>query len=110
MTPLSRPFPEMGKETGAMKCVPRTVAAKGVRLNVVELQQRMTDFLHMVGQIFQQAEQQAVNLSAPHSKLLLDEIELAVEISAEGEVKLIASAKAAGKGAITLKFKRVEAR
>jgi hypothetical protein len=37
-------------------------------------------------------------------------VELAVEISAEGEVKLIASAKATAKGAIKLKFKRVEAK
>jgi len=89
---------------------PRSFAAKGVKLNVLELQQRMADFLQMVGHIFQQAEQQAVNLTTAHGKLQLDEVELAVEISAEGEVKLIASAKATGKGAIKLKFKRVEAK
>jgi hypothetical protein len=30
----------------------RTLASKGVRLNALELQQRMADFLQMVGQIF----------------------------------------------------------
>jgi hypothetical protein len=40
--------------------------------------------------------------------MCLDEVELAVEISAEGEVKLVAGGKAAGRGAITLKFKRAE--
>ncbi|MDF5711051.1 MAG: hypothetical protein PUP90_26115 [Nostoc sp. S4] len=39
----------------------------------------------------------------------LDEIELSVEISTEGEVKLIGNgAKAVSKGAIKLKFKRQE--
>jgi hypothetical protein len=39
----------------------------------------------------------------------LDEIELSVEINGEGKVSLIGSgAKAGGKGAITLKFKRTE--
>jgi hypothetical protein len=40
--------------------------------------------------------------------MCLDEIELSVEIGAEGEIRLIGSgAKANGKGAIKLKFKRV---
>jgi hypothetical protein len=37
----------------------------------------------------------------------LNEVELLVEISAEGEIKLVAGGKAAGKGAITLKFGRI---
>ena len=36
----------------------------------------------------------------------LDEVELSIEISSRGEIKLVAGAE--GKSAITLKFKRVE--
>lgn len=65
----------------------------------------MTHFLKVVGSLFSQAEQQA----KVNSRMQLDEIELSVEISAEGEVKLIGNgAKAGTKGAIKLKFKRQE--
>ncbi|WP_334957981.1 hypothetical protein [Nostoc sp.] len=48
--------------------------------------------------MFSQAEQQA----KVNSKMQLDEIELSVEISADGEVKLIGSGvKAGSKGALT---------
>jgi hypothetical protein len=40
------------------------------------------------------------------SDMKLDEVELAVEISGEGEVKLVAGGKATGKGAIKMKFTR----
>jgi hypothetical protein len=36
----------------------------------------------------------------------LDEVELSIEISGRGEIKLVAGAEA--KSAITLKFKRIE--
>ncbi|KAM3102675.1 hypothetical protein ACKFKF_02905 [Phormidesmis sp. 146-12] len=69
------------------------------QLDVAELERKMETFLQMVGRIFSQAEQQA----QAQSKIKLDEIELSVEISAEGEIKLVAG----GKGSIKLKFKRV---
>ncbi|MHC5611953.1 MAG: Pepco domain-containing protein [Nostoc sp.] len=76
-----------------------------VRVSVDKLEQEMSHFLQVVGQMFQRAEQQVNALSG----IQLDEIELSVEISGEGEVKLIGNgAKAGGKGAIKLKFKRVE--
>ncbi|WP_414579668.1 hypothetical protein [Anabaena sp. CCY 9402-a] len=63
----------------------------------------MTHFLEVVGRLFNRAEQQA------NGGMQLDEIELSVEISAEGEVKLIGNgAKAGGKGAIKLVFRRQE--
>jgi len=64
----------------------------------------MTHFLKLVTNLFSQAERQAKVNSVG---MQLDEIELSVEISAEGEVKLIRNgAKAGSKGAIKLKFKR----
>jgi hypothetical protein len=76
-----------------------------VKVSAQTLEQNMTHFLKVVGSLFSQAEQQA----KVNSKMQLDEIELSVEISAEGEVKLIGNgAKAGTKGAIKLKFKRQE--
>lgn len=79
---------------------------KDIRLSAADLERKMGDFLQLVGRIFQQAEGQV----GTGTGLQLDEVELTVEISGEGEVKLIAGGKAAGKGAITLKFKRTATR
>ncbi|MCC5630749.1 hypothetical protein LC613_23235 [Nostoc sphaeroides CHAB 2801] len=86
-----------------------TTGSKGVgdavKVSAQTLEQNMTHFLKLVGSLFSQAEQQA----KVNSKMQLDEIELSVEISADGEVKLIGSGvKAGSKGAIKLKFKRQE--
>jgi len=62
----------------------------------------MNQFLHLIGRLFKQVDQQI----GSESDMRLDEVELSVEISGEGEVKLVAGGKAAGKGAITLKFTR----
>lgn len=76
-----------------------------VKVSAQTLEQNMTHFLKVVGSLFSQAEQQA----KVNSRMQLDEIELSVEISGEGEVKLIGNgAKAGTKGAIKLKFKRQE--
>ncbi|MBD2361120.1 hypothetical protein H6G36_07990 [Anabaena minutissima FACHB-250] len=74
-----------------------------VKVSTQKLEQEMTHFLEVVGRLFNRAEQQA------NGGMQLDEIELSVEISAEGEVKLIGNgAKAGGKGAIKLVFRRQE--
>ncbi|MEH2375814.1 Pepco domain-containing protein [Nostoc sp.] len=74
-----------------------------VKVSAQTLEQNMSHFLKVVGSLFSQAEQQA----KVNSRMQLDEIELSVEISADGEVKLIGSGvKAGSKGAIKLKFKR----
>lgn len=79
--------------------------ADAVKVSAQTLEQNMTHFLKVVGSLFSQAQQQA----KVNSKMQLDEIELSVEISADGEVKLIGSGvKAGSKGAIKLKFKRQE--
>ncbi len=74
-----------------------------VKISAQKLEQEMAHFLQVVGRLFNHAEQQA----KVNSGMQLEEIELSVEISGEGEVKLIGSgAKASGKGAIKLTFKR----
>lgn len=89
-----------------LKDIPGSKGVGGaVKVSADKLQQEMTKFLQVVGNLFNQAEQQA----KVNSGMRLEEIELSVEISGEGEVKLIGNgAKAGGKGAIKLTFKRQE--
>jgi hypothetical protein len=78
---------------------------KGVKVSVPALEQQMSRFLKSVSRIFHQAEQE----TQKNSGMQLDEIELSVEISGEGEIKLMGTGgKAASKGAIKLTFKRAE--
>ncbi|ACK69508.1 conserved hypothetical protein [Gloeothece citriformis PCC 7424] len=68
-----------------------------------KLETELSKFLSVVGKVFNHAQEQ-VN---QQTGLKLDEIELTVEITAEGEVKLLGTgAKTATKGGITFKFKR----
>ncbi|MGB3491636.1 MAG: hypothetical protein WBA57_02830 [Elainellaceae cyanobacterium] len=76
--------------------------ANTVQLPMTLLEQNMNHFLGLVGRLFRQVDQQI----GTDSDMRLDEVELSIEISGRGEVKLVAGAEA--KGAITLKFKRVE--
>jgi hypothetical protein len=65
----------------------------------------MSKFLLVVGGLFSRAQRQ-VN---QQSGLKLDEIELSVEVNAEGEVKLVGTGGKLGtKGAITLRFKQFD--
>jgi len=66
------------------------------------LEQNMNRFLQVVGRLFKQVDQQV----GSDSDMRLDEVELSVEISGRGEIKLVAGAE--GKSTMTLKFKRVE--
>jgi hypothetical protein len=75
------------------------VVRKRVPLDAVALKAQMQGLLQVVGDVFDQASLQ--------SDLQLDEIELAVEINAEGQVSLLGNGgRLADKGAIKLKFKR----
>ena len=84
----------------------RITSLKEVRLPVSQLEQNMNQFLQLVGRLFKQVDQQI----GAESDMKLDEVELSVEVSGEGEVKLVAGGKADGKGAIKLKFKRSDAK
>jgi hypothetical protein len=78
-------------------------------VSVDKLEQEMTSFLQNFSRILDKAEQ-ATKLNGQRSGLQLDEIELTIEISGEGEIKLwgFGGGKAGSKGAIALKFKRQE--
>lgn len=79
---------------------------KGVKVSVPALEQKMSRFLKSVSRIFHQAEQET---QKNNPGMQLDEIELSVEISGEGEIKLMGTGgKAASKGAIKLTFRRAE--
>ena len=73
-----------------------------VQVPVSLLEQNMNRFLQFVGRLFKQVDRQI----GTDSDMRLDEVELSVEISGKGEIKLVAGVE--GKSAITLKFKRVE--
>lgn len=90
---------EVRTETSGTKGIVR-----GVPVSVQKLEQQMASFLQVVQRLFRQAEQQAEG----NSGMQLDEVELSVEISGNGEIKLVATAgvKTEAKGAIKLKFKR----
>jgi hypothetical protein len=112
VAPTSGITPKGGMfDDAAAKVAGKLAAAR--RISVVELEQKMSLFLGVVGRLFRQAERQA-NLTAADqpagktSHLQLDEVEMSIEITAGGEVKLIAGGKAETKGSIKLKFKRVD--
>lgn len=88
--------------TGAASAV-KAAALKEVKLPIADLEKKMEAFLALVGRLFRKADQQAT----AESGMRLKEVELQVEISGEGEIRLVAGAKAAAKGAITLRFERV---
>jgi len=76
-------------------------------VSVDKLEEEMTSFLKNLSRIFDKAEQ-ATQPNGQRTGLQLDEIELTIEISGEGEIKLwgLGGGKTGGKGAIALKFKR----
>jgi hypothetical protein len=76
-------------------------------VSVDKLEEEMTRFLQNLSRIFDKAEQ-ATQPNGQRTGLQLDEIELTIEISGEGEIKLwgLGGGKTGGKGAIALKFKR----
>ncbi|AFZ58841.1 hypothetical protein H6G54_28415 [Anabaena cylindrica FACHB-243] len=76
---------------------------KESRLKAGKLAAQMSQFVGIVSHLFSHVEKQI----KPQAGLELDEVTLTVEISSEGEIKLLGTGvKAAGKGAIELKFKR----
>jgi len=81
---------------------PASSRTKPVPVQVEKLEQNMSDFLSNMGQVLNRARQSAAAVAG----MELDEIELSVEISGEGQVSLLGSGvKASSKGAMTLKFK-----
>ncbi|WP_434683696.1 Pepco domain-containing protein [Pseudanabaena minima] len=78
---------------------------KESRIKAETLAAQMSQFVKVVSKVFTTVEKQV----EPKAGLHLDEITLTVEISGEGEIKLLGTGgKLGGKGAIELKFKRIE--
>jgi len=99
---MDEPPPDAGQKGWGDEVRQRLSRLKEVKLPISQLEQNMTQFLRLIGRLFKQVDQEI----GSESGMKLDEVELSVEISGEGEVKLVAGGKAAGKGAIKLKFKR----
>ncbi len=77
----------------------KTIVRQRVPLDAIALKTQMNGLLQVVGEVFNQATQQ--------SDLTLDEVELSVEINAQGQVSILGSGgSVSNKGAIKLKFKR----
>jgi hypothetical protein len=77
---------------------------KESRVKAETLAARMSQFVKVIGRVFADAQKQI----DPEAGLQLDEIKLAVDISGKGEIKLLGTGiETSGKGAIELKFKRV---
>ena len=96
---------DTAQTSGTQRSFREVAKQRGVKIPLQELEQKMSHFLKSVSRLFYQAEQQVEQKPG----MQLDEIELSVEISGEGEIKLMGSGvNAGGKGAIKLKFKRVE--
>ncbi|MEA5620970.1 hypothetical protein VB711_24495 [Cronbergia sp. UHCC 0137] len=76
---------------------------KNTQMTAGKLEAQMSQFVRVVSRLFSNVQKQV----EPQAQLQLDEITLTVEIGSEGEIKLLGTGvKAAGKGAIELKFKR----
>ncbi|PZV17108.1 MAG: hypothetical protein DCF22_04320 [Leptolyngbya sp.] len=77
----------------------KTIVRQRVPLDAVALKTQMNGLLQVVGEVFDQATQ--------NSDLTLDEVELSVEINAQGQVSIMGNGGSLNdKGAIKLKFKR----
>jgi hypothetical protein len=75
-------------------------------VSVEMLKKEVEVFLSNLGYIFGHTERQ---LEQQRTAMHLDEVELSIEISAEGQISLFGTGgKTGGKGAISLKFKRKE--
>ncbi len=73
------------------------------RVSVHKLEAELSKFLQIMGGLFNRAQEQANQQTG----LKLDEIELSVEITGEGEIKLLGTGITTGTtGGIKLKFKK----
>ena len=86
--------------------VEKVSVLKSKAIDPEKLKQEWSRTMRVVGQLVQQAEQEA----GGNFGMQLDEVTLAVEINGKGQVNLLGacSSEMNGKGAITLKFKRAE--
>lgn len=76
-----------------------SILKKRVQIDAFTLKTQISGLVKVVGDVFNQAEQQ--------TGMKLSEVEVSLEINAEGQVSLIGTGgKVSNKGGITLKFTR----
>lgn len=81
----------------------QTTNRLGIPVSAEKLEQGIADFLQTMGRVIGQAQERATELG----NMELDEIELSVEVSGEGQLSLLGSGtKFGGSGAMTLRFKK----
>lgn len=96
----SRQAQDTGMQFGPAPVAPET-HSNNKHIKAEDLKANMSEFLDVVEDAFDQAEKSR--------RMALEELELSIEISGEGQVRLLGSGgKAGAKGAIKLKFKRTE--
>jgi hypothetical protein len=77
-----------------------TLKTQRVPLDAAALKVQMNGLLQVIGELFDQAEQMP-------NGMVLDEMNLSVEINAEGQISIMGNGgKLGNKGTIALKFKR----
>jgi hypothetical protein len=87
-----------GFGSGAVQAVRKSLTQR-VQVNAEDLKRQIGDLIAIVGDVFDQAHV-ATGLS-------LEEVELSIEVSSEGQVSILGSGgKLEGKGGIKLNFKR----
>jgi hypothetical protein len=69
------------------------------KVNPEQLKESMSNFVQTISKIFKEIQPTAAGIT-------LDEIEISIEMTAKGEIRLIASGGMETKGAIKLTFKR----
>ena len=88
---------------GEIPPVPSPASRPGIPVSAEKLEQGMADFLQTMGRVIKHAQARATELGS----MELDEIELSVEVSGEGQLSLLGSGtKVGGSSAMTLRFKR----
>ena len=91
-----------GFGTGAVQAVRKSLTQR-VQISADELKRQIGNLLTVVGDVFDQ--------SRAETGIVLDEVELSIEISSEGQISILGSGgKVEGKGGIKLSFKRNPAR
>jgi hypothetical protein len=109
-TPVQRDGARGGQDVGGQFGSPTRELVgqlqKRVPVKVELLKQQVNQLVGMVAAVFDQAERQ-VEQQQPDRKLQLEELELTVEVNAEGQLGILGNGgKAGGKGGIKLKFTR----
>ena len=87
-----------GFGTSAVQAVRKSLTQR-VQISADELKRQIGNLLSVVGDVFDQ--------SRAETGIVLEEIELSIEISSEGQISILGSGgKLEGKGGIKLSFKR----